>query len=206
MSCARRSPPTRSRSTARSEPGQGRSTGPVAAATTGGAAAMCEIERHTSARVTAEPAKANHHGAVSPHVCAMTPPRNCPIDEAAEDAHHVHRGDASLQLHRNQTLTHRRRDGAPHERVRPEAEHDDERDHRRRGQREREVHHDLERQADPHQRGEGDVALQPAEAEDADQSAQRDSRPSGRRSPPRSCPDARWRRGPERPTVPPTSR
>lgn len=41
---------------------------------TGRAAAMCEIGRHTSSRVTADPAKANHHGAVRPHAWAMSPP------------------------------------------------------------------------------------------------------------------------------------
>ena len=40
---------------------------------------MCEIGRHTSSRVTAEPANANHHGAVGPHACAMSPPSSCPI-------------------------------------------------------------------------------------------------------------------------------
>ncbi len=40
---------------------------------------MCEIERHTSSRVIAEPAKANHHGAVRPHAWAMRPPSSCPI-------------------------------------------------------------------------------------------------------------------------------
>ena len=55
------------------------SAAPAGSSRTGGAAAMCEIGRQTSARVTAEPAKANHHGAVRPHVWARSPPMSWPM-------------------------------------------------------------------------------------------------------------------------------
>ena len=54
-------------------------TSHVLAATTSSLWAMSPSERHTRARVIPDPTNANHHGAVRPQKCAMTPPSSEPM-------------------------------------------------------------------------------------------------------------------------------
>src|SRR5690606_16649665 len=51
-------------------------------------------------------------------------PERLPDDAAAEHADHVDRADATLELRRDGALADRVGHGAPHERVRPEHDHD----------------------------------------------------------------------------------
>ena len=137
------------------------------------ACAMLDSRDQTSARVTPEPTKANQNGAASPHCSAMHATDALADDHPAEDEDEVDRAHAALELGRHRPLAHDLRDVEPHEGVGAEAEHDEQRQPRHRGQGEREVHQHLEEQAGLHQHREVEAALEPAVAGRADDAAER---------------------------------
>ena len=86
--------------------------------------AIWSSERQMSARITAEPAKANQNGAVTPQTRGDRAAERGADHQAADHAREVDAADAALELGGHGPLPHARRGRSPDERVRAEDEED----------------------------------------------------------------------------------
>ena len=129
---------------------------------------------------TAEPAKANQNGAVTPHCRASRPPTPAPSTRPPYTPIRFTLPTRPWRRGGHGPLTHGDRGGAPDEGVRAEDEEDRHRHPRDGRQREREVGEGLDDQADPHQVAEAHPRGDPAVRRRRDQPA---GRPAGRQQP-----------------------